>query len=288
MNIWNVQENFSYALTEKSRLDYYSGRMRPFKLKFYQNVGKYIDLRDKSVLEIGGSNTLREMAFEDFGVSSWIFVDKPYNEHLMESQKHYDQLSIINSNDILKCDFALFNGYAEDIIPDLYGKFDVVISQNAFEHIEYPRNSLEIISKCLKPQGVFYTTFGPIWSCDAGSHYQLSLENFTFNGNPYGLDLRHAHLLLSIGEIYRMLTPYMSSDAAEKLAFEIKNGFLYGVNRFFYEDYVVIFQESPFRDKNFRAAWRSQVPPLTLHKLLERYPNNKQFDVYEIEVLLRK
>jgi ubiquinone/menaquinone biosynthesis C-methylase UbiE len=49
--------------------------------------------------------------------------------------------------------------------------FDIVISQNAFEHIPDPAKALRECLRVLKPGGLFFATFDPVWTADSGSHF---------------------------------------------------------------------------------------------------------------------
>lgn len=49
--------------------------------------------------------------------------------------------------------------------------FDMVVSFNALEHIPSPERAVTEMLRVLKPGGLLYITFDPIWSCDSGSHF---------------------------------------------------------------------------------------------------------------------
>lgn len=53
------------------------------------------------------------------------------------------------------------------------GKFDVVISQNSFEHFPDPGFILQEMKSLLKDDGVILLTFGPPWYAPYGSHMQF-------------------------------------------------------------------------------------------------------------------
>jgi len=57
--------------------------------------------------------------------------------------------------------------------PELFGAFDVVISQNAMEHYPQPAAALETMRRLLRPGGQIMLTFGPPWFAPWGSHMQF-------------------------------------------------------------------------------------------------------------------
>lgn len=49
--------------------------------------------------------------------------------------------------------------------------FDLIYSQNALEHIIDPLSAIREALRVLKPGGILYVTFDPVWSADSGSHF---------------------------------------------------------------------------------------------------------------------
>lgn len=60
--------------------------------------------------------------------------------------------------------------FAESITPGMRGKFDVVISQNSFEHFPEPEEALDEMCNLLNNSGKLLITFGPPWYAPYGSH----------------------------------------------------------------------------------------------------------------------
>lgn len=60
--------------------------------------------------------------------------------------------------------------FRERVNRDMWGTFDVVISQNAMEHYPEPAAILEEMQRLLKPGGKLLVTFGPPWFAPYGSH----------------------------------------------------------------------------------------------------------------------
>lgn len=62
--------------------------------------------------------------------------------------------------------------FAEAAPPELAGKFDVVISQNAMEHFPDPDHIVQVMKGLIHDQGLLLITFGPPWYAPYGSHMQ--------------------------------------------------------------------------------------------------------------------
>ncbi len=60
--------------------------------------------------------------------------------------------------------------FVECISPDMLKSFDVVISQNSFEHFGNPEKVLNEMDSLLKHSGIVLLTFGPPWFAPYGSH----------------------------------------------------------------------------------------------------------------------
>jgi len=77
--------------------------------------------------------------------------------------------------------------------------FDLVVSAFAFEHIPSPEKCLEEIRRVLKPEGLFITTFAPIWSGIVGHHCEHWVADTVKAIPPWG------HLYLSYDEMFQHL-----------------------------------------------------------------------------------
>jgi len=60
--------------------------------------------------------------------------------------------------------------FVEGIFPDMRNSFDVVISQDSFEHFTYPEKVLDEMVSLLTNSGIILITFGPPWLAPYGSH----------------------------------------------------------------------------------------------------------------------
>jgi ubiquinone/menaquinone biosynthesis C-methylase UbiE len=60
--------------------------------------------------------------------------------------------------------------FVESISPDMLNSFDVVISQNSFEHFANPAKVLDEMGNLLNDSGIILLTFGPPWLAPYGNH----------------------------------------------------------------------------------------------------------------------
>lgn len=60
--------------------------------------------------------------------------------------------------------------FVENISADMLNSFDVVISQNSFEHFANPEKVLDEMGSLLNDSGIILLTFGPPWLAPYGSH----------------------------------------------------------------------------------------------------------------------
>jgi ubiquinone/menaquinone biosynthesis C-methylase UbiE len=128
-------------------------------------------LADKTVLEVGGSGGLLAGLLSNVckRVICSDMVD-PNNDYGGEFCKLLREKFVRNGYDIRLENLEFHKVDAQDLI---YrdGLFDIVISQNAFEHIPYPAKALSECIRVLKPGGLLFATFDPVWTADSGSHF---------------------------------------------------------------------------------------------------------------------
>ena len=91
--------------------------------------------------------------------------------------------------------------FAEKVTPELAGKFDVVISQNAMEHFPDPDHIVQLMKQLIHADGVLLITFGPPWYAPYGSHMQ------------YFCKLPWVNLLFSERTVMRVRSRYRSDGA---------------------------------------------------------------------------
>jgi SAM-dependent methyltransferase len=164
-----------------------------------------------------------------------------------------------------------------------------IISITAFEHVHDMDVALREMHRVLKPGGILYSDFGPIWSCSIGHHVFAIVD---------GVEARHwkpgknpvphyAHLLLPPDALRAAVleNPWVFPKLAEAIVRWIYEGD--GVNRIFYEDYARLFEASPFKVRALVPV-REHVPRDIQRKLEQSCPGHKDFGVRMVEVVLEK
>ena len=189
----------------------------------------------------------------------------------------------------------LHKSFAEKIDrPDDY--FDYGISVAAFEHFHSLDKSLIELERVLKPGGMFFTLFGPIWSGPWGHHLWKTIEGQTYTYNntflpPYShLIFEHDKLSSLIREKYKLSKEVANQMTNYVLTSEEQN-------RLFYSDYLSIFNNSKLE---IIFCYGSSVFPLNenrysnleaiknLNTVKKKYPEKSGFEYNCIFLLARK
>jgi SAM-dependent methyltransferase len=71
----------------------------------------------------------------------------------------------------LDCEKLEFQACDATCLPFRDEWFDLIVSFNAMEHIPEPEMALAEMARVVKPGGLVYITFDPIWTADSGSHF---------------------------------------------------------------------------------------------------------------------
>lgn len=125
-----------------------------------------------------------------------------------------------------------------ELLPIKEGSIDAVISIATLEHVGPIPELLSEVRRVLRPGGIFYTDFGPIWSCAVGHHVFAQIEGkearFWKEGrNPIP---DYHHLLLGKEEMAEFLS---EGPCDQRLVAPIVD-WIYTdpwINRYFFEDH---------------------------------------------------
>ena len=135
----------------------------------YLNVADAtIGLRGKNVLEVGGCSPPALVRGHE--PLAWTAVNLNSRE-VNEVNDQARELSLTGYSAHYQ-DIALFE-------PE--SSYDRIYSINSFEHIKNLTGAFDKMYQALRPGGLLYTLFGPIWSSDVGHHLSLSTDNGTIH-----------------------------------------------------------------------------------------------------------
>lgn len=182
----------------------------------FTDFASQVDLESAVVAEIGGSFPADVLV--QYGVRKWYSIDPDRPAE----QEPGGVREVITAR-------------AEQMpLPD--AGVDAVFSCNAFQFLDVAA-SLAQARRVLRPGGVLYAHFGPIWSAVDGHQ----LEYVTYADRPLTfwddtLLPPWAHLAYSRGELRALLRSGLPHDLADLLVRHVHDSTT--INRLFFEDYV--------------------------------------------------
>ncbi|MDR0867742.1 MAG: class I SAM-dependent methyltransferase [Planctomycetota bacterium] len=293
-----LDENNGHRLAQvqaKPKTNDASYELKPHHWSFLKFVETQLNPYGKTVLEIGGSNFPSDILFDRLGVKKWICVDYLdfWEKAGTATAVSVDTLTQKAGENGTFSVFALedasghfndrrylkFHGNAGQIPAIFFEQFDIVVSLCAFEHINNLQTIVEKIWRCLKPGGVFYTNFAPIWSSPIGHHYSFIPNEVNFNTTVRDGIPPFIHLLWTEPETREYFAHHPLPYGVEQL--EALCHWCYHsahINRLFYEDYAEIMQQFPWKKLELTPYhWSALIDEKTLQVLQQKYPRNKVF-----------
>ena len=175
-------------------------------------------------------------------------------------------------------------------LPIADASIDAVISIATLEHVADVRAFLDEVNRVLRPGGIFYTDFGPIWSCAVGHHVfaQVAGKEARFWKEGRNPIPDYYHLTMSRLELKDFLS---EGPCDERLIPPILH-WVYdgdGINRLHFEDYIKFFNDSDLEPNYLRGRPRlNQKPTMEQQKLLYRTHGNLDFESAYLEALCTK
>ena len=259
-----------------------------YHIPYLDACSQRIPLQGLDVLEIGGALPA-SLVIDHLGCNSWTAVEAPsYDEELGEANQFHRNLAERQRLIEIGQRYRHFYCNAEDLGDDHLNQYDLVFSIACFEHINRLPLALERMLRYLKPGGKLFTMHSPIWSAFDGHHLpigipsrfdrQLPEQSYIFK--PWG------HLLQSRSQAYLDIKSRFDGVFAEEVIYSAYNS--NHINRYFSEDYRLIFDESGFEIVDYRVTF-PRNPTAALQAALEsRFPGYTQFGNNGIYAILRK
>jgi len=220
-----------------------------------------LPLRGKHVLEIGGAAPPSLIASGRVG--SWTAIDispQRFTEsHGKEEIPHWYNALLMDATSMT--------------FPN--ASFDIVYSTNCFEHILDIPSALRDIYRVLKPGGVLYSIFAPIWSAPDGHH------TWVWDGDTpvtFSQDLFQdwLHLVFSEEELRKHLNSKYKPQLVESIVNSVYRGT--GINRVIDADYEQEIEKYGYTPiVNLRIRSRKKPTADLLKRLRTQYPRVRDF-----------
>jgi SAM-dependent methyltransferase len=246
---------------DKRELDFFYTRESRNE-RFWKRFGGKPDLTDKVILEVGCGHGGMCFLIARSGAKKVIGVDIDAGRIVFAKkylELHYPQYAeAVEFHDIdLK-------KYSEQ------SQFDYIISVDTFEHIIDLPGMIEEMKKRLKPGGVIYTGFGPLYKDFYGDHKRTKC------GFPWG------HVLYSDEKIIKRL------NEKRELSNQITSIYDLGLNKLSLADYRRIFQNSGLKIVTFKVNVSNNLILRLFSIISFIFPFLKEYFAHNIYAVLKK
>ena len=261
--------------------------LHPYQQLFIDSVKK-LGMEGKLILEVGCSygDICRPLAREP--IRKIIGIDL-----VLTKDFYFDQLDTpapedgFHAGEVIRKKYELreMDIRKTDFDSDM---FDMVISDAAIEHIDGFDRALREIHRVLKPGGLLFARWGPIWSAVDGHHFFHWFKDLRVFGNrkyhpleipPWG------HLRMSRQELFDYVRKIKGEEVAAFACERVCDaGFL---NRLVPEQYVSIIKESPFEIMKLERLLGPTPPSPEILKALPRF-SGRDLQTSGFEIVLQK
>lgn len=240
------------------------------QIPFFLQGNQLLDFKGKRVLEVGGSLP-KELVIDVFGSDQWIGNEQlEYWDEIGENHPTTEIREIKGSSYLSGQRYSILAGNIEDIPASFDGKFDVVFSIAAFEHIAKLPIALDAMHRSLKSGGKLFTIFSPVWSSHDGHHLPDLIDEYGTKYNfanspipPWG------HLYMTRAELYSYLRNKHSKNFSDTLLYYFYNS--PHINRYFFSDYVTLINKSLFSSIEIMPLFPTQIPSDVAERLERKY-----------------
>ena len=259
-----------------------------YHLHYLDICQQKILLKDLDVLEIGGALPA-SLVIDHLGCNSWTSVEAPsYDEELGKANQFHRNHQDKERLSELKKQYSHYYCNVEDLEDEHHNQYDLIFSIACFEHINRLPLALNKMLQCLKPSGKLFTMHSPIWSAHDGHHlpidvpkrFDRSLNHQNYIFKPWG------HLLQSRKTTFKDISQRFDTEFAEEIIYNTYNS--NHINRYFSEDYKIIFESSEFEISEYQITFPSNPNAEIQHALEMSFPGYKEFSNNGIYAILKK
>jgi SAM-dependent methyltransferase len=257
-----------------------------YHIPYLLHAESFVKFSEKSVIEVGGSLPER-FVFDELGVSRWAAVEElGYWNEISQDRPLTAARPIAETGSINNLPpYAVLTGRMEDAPFQLNEKFDIAVSIAAFEHMDRFPASLDAIHRVLKPGGVLFSLFSPVWSAQDGHHLPDILDSNGVRFDP-SIIPHWGHLLMSPSEMYKFLTQKTDKRTAAEIVYYIYNS--PHINRLFVEDYINYIEQSSFKSINISVLFPHPINKEEQGSLERLHPGKKIFSTQGVLLVLQR
>ncbi|MEA2101477.1 MAG: tetratricopeptide repeat protein, partial [Thermodesulfobacteriota bacterium] len=184
-------------------------------------------------------------------------------------------------------EYNRFYANIEDLPAAHYGRYDLVFSIAAFERIHKFPQALDKMYMALKPGGLLFAMFSPIWSAHNGHHLPDITDKygkiFNFHESPIP---PWGHLVMRPADLCQYLYRFTDKETADLMVYHVYNSPF--INRFFTEDYMRFFWQSRFKIIKMSKMFFSETQDKTQAILEGLYPGRRHFTNNAMQVILER
>lgn len=235
-------------------------------------VARWWALKGLDILEVGGCVTPDLIA--PFRPKSWTSID--INPRRFEGKDDTSGFFLHKQMSVTDLDFP------ED-------SFDRIFSVNCFEHVDDMEKAFSEMYRVLKPGGMLFTIFGPIWSSPVGHHTWIEHNGVLYHfGEQVFPDWYH--LTKNYDELNQFLKEKYDSEVAKKICdYVYKSSDL---NRLTDGDFEELISNSKFSERLFiksrKGDKKISASRAFLNQITQNYSTCKDPRVTEILLVLSK
>ena len=243
-----------------------------YHLSYLKHFLKYFDTRGKDILEVGGALP-RELVIDCLNCNSWTCIESPdYDNELGEA----NQQTILGPQKVDHRYSAVMSNI-ECFDDSHIGRYDCIFSIACFEHIARLPEALEAMYRFLKPGGLLFSAFAPVWSSYAGHHLIHCQAPEQYGLSSYKEILRPwEHLLKPRHRLHTDLIQRFDKVFADEIIYNTYNS--PHINRYFTEDYLSVVYRTKFGVEEFSVAFIDKMPDNIQQELEHANPGYKRFD----------
>lgn len=222
-------------------------------------IDRHLPLRNSRILVVGCGTAWDFGSYLDFQPREIVGVDLYNFASCWQQVQDYVETKKLST----KVSF-----YQSDIagIANLnLGDFDIVCSDAVFEHCRDLEAVLKSLYALLRPHGIMYASYGPLWYSWGGDH---------FSGRG-GIEFGYNHLLLSPQEFEEYYQQHLRDDN-----YEVQNGGRYIkldlFSKLASKEYLDIYQKLNFKIKSLVLEFSDEEQVITPHigtQVLQRHPH---------------